>query len=73
MLAKPSHLTSSTDHDIPQPKIFGSLCIVMVRVFANGQGDSGFNPASRHTKASKMVFDASLLNTLHYNIRIKGK
>ena len=34
---------------------------------------TGFNPKSSHTKDSKMVLDAALLNTQHYNLRIKGK
>ena len=33
----------------------------------------GFNPRSNHTKDSKMVFDATLLNTQHYKVRIKSK
>ena len=37
----------------------------MVRVFANGPGDI--------PKTQKMVLDASLLNTQHYEVRIKGK
>ena len=37
-------------------------------------GRPGFNPMSCHTKNSKkMVLDASLLNTKHYKLRIKGK
>ena len=39
----------------------------------NGLGDSGFNPRSSHTKDLKMVLDASLLNTQHNKVRIKGK
>ena len=31
------------------------------------------NPRSSHTKDSKMVLDASELNTQHYKARIKGK
>ena len=38
----------------------------MVRVFANGPGDLG-------SKTQKMVLDASLLNTQHYKVQIKGK
>ena len=34
---------------------------------------TGFNPRSSHTKDSKMVLDASLLNTQHYKVWIKGK
>ena len=33
----------------------------------------GFNPRSSHTKDSKMILDAALLNTQHYNVRIMGK
>ena len=44
----------------------------MSRVFANGPGDWGSIPG-RHAKDSKMVLDASLLNTQHYKVRIKGK
>ena len=40
----------------------------MIRVFANGPGDR-----SSHTKDTKMVLDASLLNTQHYKVWIKGK
>ena len=36
-------------------------------------GRPGFNPRSSHTKDSKMVLDASLLNPQHYNVWIKGK
>ena len=33
----------------------------------------GFNPRYNHTKYSKMVIDASWLNTRYYTVRIKGK
>ena len=33
----------------------------------------GFNPRSVHTRDSKMVLDASLLNAQHYKVLIKGK
>ena len=45
----------------------------MVRVFANGPGDLGSIPGRVLTKTHKMVLDASLLNTQHYRVRIKGK
>ena len=32
----------------------------------------GFNSSLSHTKDSRMVLDTSLLNTLHYIVRIKG-
>ena len=36
-------------------------------------GRPGFNPRSIHTKVTKMVLDAALVNTQHYKVRIKGK
>ena len=44
----------------------------MVRVFANGPGDLGSLPGRVIPKTQKMVLDASLLNTQHYKVRIKG-
>ena len=43
------------------------------RVFANGQGDLGSIPVRVIPKILKMVLDASLLNTLQYKVRNKGK
>ena len=43
----------------------------MVRVFANGPGGSISGRVIPKTK--KMVLDATLLNTQHYKVRIKGK
>ena len=45
----------------------------MVRVFANGPGELGSIPGPVIPKTLKMVLDASLLNTQHYKVRIKGK
>ena len=45
----------------------------MVRLFANGPGDLGSIPGRVIQKTLKMVLDASLLNTQHYKVRIKGK
>ena len=45
----------------------------MVRVFANGPGDLGSILGRVIPKTQKMVLDASLLNTQHYKVRIKGK
>ena len=42
----------------------------MGKVFTNGLGDQGLIP---DRVIPKMVLDASLLNTLHYKVRIKGK
>ena len=36
-------------------------------------GRPRFNPRSSHTKDSKMVLDAFLLNTQYNKVRIKGK
>ena len=44
-----------------------------VRVFANGPGDLGSTQGRVIPKTKKMVLDASLLNTQHYNVQIKGK
>ena len=44
-----------------------------VRVFANGPGDLGSIPGRVIPKTQKMQLDASLLNTQHYKVRIKGK
>ena len=46
---------------------------MMVRVFANGPGNLGSIPGRIIPKTQKMVLDASLLNTQHYKVRIKGK
>ena len=45
----------------------------MVRVFANGLGDLGSISSRVIPKTQKMVLDAALLYTQHYEIRIKGK
>ena len=44
-----------------------------VSVFANGPGDLASIPGRVIPKTQKMVLDASLLNTQHYKVRIKGK
>ena len=46
---------------------------IMVRVFANGPGNLGSIPDRVIPKTFKMVLDASLLNTQHYKVQIKGK
>ena len=46
---------------------------VFYAVFANGPGDLGSIPGQVIPKTQKMVLDASLLNTQHYKVRIKGK
>ena len=44
-----------------------------VRVFAKGPGDRGLIPDRVIPKTPKMVIEASLQNTQHYKVRIKGK
>ena len=44
---------------------------LMSRVFTNGPGDQGSIPGRVIPK--KKVLDATLLNTQHYKVRIKGK
>ena len=46
---------------------------MMVRLFTNGPGDLGSIPGRVIPKTQKMVLDASLLNTKHYKVQIKGK
>ena len=46
---------------------------ITVRVFANVPGDLGSISGLVIPKTQKMVLDASLLNTQHYKVRIKGK
>ena len=43
------------------------------RVSAYGSGDQGSILGPVIPKTQKMVLDASLLNTLHYKVRIMGK
>ena len=45
----------------------------MNRGFVNGLGDRSSIPGHVIPKTQKMVLDAVLFNTQHYNVRIKGK
>ena len=45
---------------------------IMVRVFSNGPGDLGSILGRVIPKTKKMVLDATLLNTQHFKVRIKG-
>ena len=45
----------------------------MSTVFANGPGDQGSIPGRIIPKTQEMVLDATLLNTQHYKLRIKGQ
>ena len=42
-------------------------------VFANGPGDRGSIPGRVISKTQKVVFDADLLSTQPYKVRIKSK
>ena len=44
----------------------------MSRVLANSPGDWGSIPGQVISETQKMVLDASLLNTQHYKVSIKG-
>ena len=46
---------------------------VMSKVFANGPGDRDLIPGWVIPKTQKTVLVASLLNTQHYKVWIKGK
>ena len=46
---------------------------MMIRVFANCPGDLGSIPGRVIPKTQRMLLDASLLNTQHYKVQIKGK
>ena len=45
----------------------------MSRVFINGLRDRGSIPGRVMPKTKKIILDATLLNTQHYKIEIKGK
>ena len=47
--------------------------IIEIRTVANDLGDMGSIPGQVIPKIKKMVLDATLLNTQHYKMRIKGK
>ena len=46
---------------------------LMNRVFTNGPWDWGSIPGRVIPKTQKMVLDATLFNTQHYKVKIKGK
>ena len=46
---------------------------LMSRVFTNGLWDQGSIPGRVIPKTQKMVLVATLLNTQHYKVQIKGK
>ena len=46
---------------------------LMRSVFANGPGNWDSIPGQVIPKTQKMVLDATLLNSQHYKVRIKGK
>ena len=46
---------------------------IVGKVFTNGLGDQGSVPGRVVPKTQAMVFDAALLNTQHYKVRIRVK
>ena len=53
--------------------IYIYITSIMIRGFTNGLEDRGSISGHIIPKTQKMVFQASLLNTQHYKVRIKGK
>ena len=49
------------------------MIVFMSRVLANGPGEQGSIPGQVIPKTQKMVLYATLLNTLYYKVRTKGK
>ena len=56
---------------LPSPRLVAIG--LMSRMFTNGLGDQGSIPGRVIPKTQKMVRDATLLNTQHYKVGIKGK
>ena len=54
-------------------KQFTSVNELLSRVFASGPVGPASVPSQVIPKTQKMVFDAALLNTQHYKVKIKGK
>ena len=54
-------------------KTFNFAVDLMSRMFANGPEDQGSIPSRVLPKTQKMVLDAALLSTQHYEVRVKGK
>ena len=52
----------------PNNQAIGQMRIV----FTHDLGDEGSIPGRHIPKTQKMVFDATLLNTQHYKVRING-
>ena len=46
---------------------------IIITVFVSGPGDQGSIPHQVILKSQKMVLDASLLDTHHYKVWMKGK
>ena len=51
----------------------GSFYSYLDRVLANDSRDQGSIPGRLIPKTQKLIPDATLLNTQHYKVRIKGK
>ena len=49
------------------------VVIIIALSVRHWSGRPGFNPKSSHTKDSRMVLDAALLNTQLYKVWIKSK
>ena len=60
-------------HLMPNPRYIYQPIGIIVREFANVPGNLGSIPGRVMSKTQKMVLDASLLNTPHYKVQIKGE
>ena len=80
----PRYETKPSESEAPVPELWGfffgnslwkesDFVEVFLRVFTNGLGDLSSIPGRVIPKTQKIVLDASLLNTQHYKVRIKGK
>ena len=59
-------------HTFEYQSIFKNITKNLSR-FASGSGDMGSIPGRVIPKTQKMVLDATLLNTQHYKVRVRGK
>ena len=67
-----NHSTTGTSTISTSLLIFQGIGL-MSKVFANGPNNWGSIQGWVIPKTQKMVFDATLFNTQHYKVRIKGK
>ena len=69
----PRHAVMFTFQSIPLGSVWTSLSPIGLMSVCQWSRRPGFNPRLSHIKTQKMVLDATLLNTQHYKVWIKGK